>query len=57
MKYLLLFILIFAIGCSKQECSCMNENCGPKCKLSCDENSCTPGEKCCENCICNPFEK
>jgi|688.fasta_scaffold35962_12 hypothetical protein len=56
MKKILLISLILMIGCSSP-CACLNESCGPKCRLQCEENRCTPGEKCCEKCTCDPLKK
>lgn len=57
-KILLVFcVCLTVVGCSSKNCSCLNENCGEKCKLQCEDNRCTPGEKCCEKCICDNFKK
>jgi hypothetical protein len=58
MKNILIFVFLsFLAGCSPKKCDCLNENCGEKCKLQCEENRCTPGEKCCEKCTCDPYKK
>lgn len=56
----LLFIVILCLlftGCVQKKCECLNVNCGEKCRLQCEENKCTPGEKCCDKCTCDPFKK
>lgn len=57
MKKILIFaIIIICFGCQKK-CDCQNKNCGPGCKLQCEENRCTPGTRCCDKCSCDPLKK
>lgn len=57
-KFLIIIIftlLTVCFGCN--ECNCKNKDCGPSCRLQCEENKCTPGTKCCNKCSCDPFKK
>lgn len=56
-RFLLITIIILLSSCKKNQCNCLCEECGEKCRLQCTEYNCTPGKPCCEECTCDPYKK
>lgn len=53
---IVLLSLLLIWGCDNK-CHCGCVDCGSSCRLQCTDSNCTPGMRCCDKCICDPFSK